>query len=246
MIISPSGVAANVLQFGTGALNIDATRTHAGDALAGRKRHGGGSAHSDSMSGPLNPDVRPEAPAGRWPANVLLTHAPDCDDSACQPGCPASELDAQSGILRNGGQNRASVDGNGGMFMQGRPATHYAGDSGGASRYFPSFRYQAKAPTSERPKVNGIAHPTTKPLAVMSWLAKLLVAPGGTVLEPFAGSGTTVEACIDEGFGVIAVEREAEYLPLIQHRIDRANQRQAAQPAASDPGLFDLEPTEVA
>jgi site-specific DNA-methyltransferase (adenine-specific) len=55
----------------------------------------------------------------------------------------------------------------------------------------------------------------------MRWLVRLVTPEGGMVLEPFAGSGTTVEACILEGFDCIAIEREAEYLPLIQARIDR-------------------------
>lgn len=62
-----------------------------------------------------------------------------------------------------------------------------------------------------------------KPLSIMSWLVKLVTPPGGTVLDPFAGSGTTVEAAMLEGFNVIGIEREAEYLPLIQQRIDRAS-----------------------
>lgn len=125
-------VAAAVIEFGTGAINIGATRN-----------------------------------GERWPANVIL------DESQ------AEALDE--------------------------------------SKYF----YTAKAPKSERPVVDGIAHPTVKPLALMRWLVRLVTPPGGTVLEPFAGSGATVEACILEGFHCIAIEREAEYLPLIQARIDR-------------------------
>lgn len=83
------------------------------------------------------------------------------------------------------------------------------------------FFYVAKAPDKERPVVDGIGHATVKPLALMRWLVRLITPAGGTVLEPFAGSGTTVEACILEGFHCIAIEREAEYLPLIQARIDR-------------------------
>lgn len=89
------------------------------------------------------------------------------------------------------------------------------------------FSYVAKAPKKERPVVDGVAHPTVKPLALMRWLVRLVTPPGGTVLEPFAGSGTTVEAALLEGVNVIAIEREAEYLPLIQARIDRV---QAAEP----------------
>jgi site-specific DNA-methyltransferase (adenine-specific) len=91
------------------------------------------------------------------------------------------------------------------------------GDSGGASRFF----YVAKAPARERPKVDGTAHPTVKPLTLMRWLCRLVTAPNGVILEPFAGSGTTVEAALLEGFRVIAIEREADYLPLIQARLDR-------------------------
>lgn len=93
--------------------------------------------------------------------------------------------------------------------------------TGGASRYFPTFRYQAKAPKRERPKVDGVAHPTVKPLDFMRWLVRLVTPPGGVVLDPFAGSGTTVEAALQEGVNVISVERQDEYLPLIEARIDR-------------------------
>jgi hypothetical protein len=110
-------------------------------------------------------------------------------------------------------------------------------DAGGASRFF----YVAKADASERPRVNGTAHPTVKPLSLMRWLVRLVTPPGGTVLEPFAGSGTTVEACIVEGFQCIAIEREADYLPLIRQRIDRRRDPvEALRGQAADLGLFDL------
>ena len=97
------------------------------------------------------------------------------------------------------------------------PAGHT--DSGGASRFF----YQAKAGKKERPVVDGVAHPTVKPLALMRWLVRLVTPPGGAVLDPFAGSGTTVEACMLEGVRCVAVEREDTYLPLIVARIQRAD-----------------------
>lgn len=83
------------------------------------------------------------------------------------------------------------------------------------------FTYVAKAPASERPRVGGIAHPTVKPLDLMRWLVRLVTPPGGTVLEPFAGSGTTGEAAALEGFDCILIEREADYLPLIVSRLDK-------------------------
>lgn len=95
-----------------------------------------------------------------------------------------------------------------------------AADLGDKAKFFPTFRYGAKAPRKERPRVNDIAHPTVKPLDLMRWLVRLVTPPGGTVLEPFAGSGTTAEACGIEGFHCIAIEREADYLPLIMARLD--------------------------
>ena len=67
-------------------------------------------------------------------------------------------------------------------------------------------------------------HPV-KPLDLMRWLVRLITPPGGTVLEPFAGSGTTAEACVVEGLHCIAIEREADYLPLIVARLTKPIER---------------------
>ena len=83
------------------------------------------------------------------------------------------------------------------------------------------FKYCAKAPKSERPVVNGVSHSTVKPLKLTRWLVKLVTPPGGTVLDPFAGSGTTLEAALLEGFDSIGIESEADYIPLIHARLDR-------------------------
>jgi DNA modification methylase len=81
-----------------------------------------------------------------------------------------------------------------------------------------------------------------KPLALMRWLVRLVTPPGGTVLEPFAGSGTTVEACIVEGFRCIAIEKTDEYLPLIMARIHRRRDPvEAIKLAGEDLGLFDID-----
>lgn len=87
--------------------------------------------------------------------------------------------------------------------------------------YFPVFRHVTKAGQAERPQEGETMHPTVKPVALMSWLVRLVTPRGGTVLEPFAGSGTTAEACIIEGFKCIAIEREEHYLPLIVQRLTR-------------------------
>jgi site-specific DNA-methyltransferase (adenine-specific) len=206
-------VAANVLAHGTGALNIDGARVRAepGDvaAVIGTKRSGG-------IMGESKPRESASVPhdAGRWPANVVL------DESQ------AAELDKQSGTLKGGGfPSKRSGDGSGvdrkvfGAFAGQSDLEATRLEDGGASRFFPTFRYEAKAPTSERPRDGDTAHPTVKPLDLMRWLVRLVTPPGGTVLEPFAGSGTTLEAAVLENFTVIGIEREETYMPLILNRL---------------------------
>jgi len=96
-----------------------------------------------------------------------------------------------------------------------------AEELGMSSRFF----FVAKANKHERPVVNGVKHPTVKPVALMRHLVRLATPPGGTVLDTFAGSGATVEAAILEGFDVIGLELDAQYIPLIQSRIARAAAR---------------------
>jgi site-specific DNA-methyltransferase (adenine-specific) len=85
-------------------------------------------------------------------------------------------------------------------------------DIGTAARFF----FSAKADSDDRADSR---HPTVKPVSLMRWLARLITPPGGTVLDPFAGSGTTGVACIREGFDAILIEREAAYVADIRHRI---------------------------
>ena len=210
-------VAANVLTHGTGALNVDGCRVNPGSPIPGgggfkggaNSRHEGWTRPSHAEGNAIEAHT-----AGRWPANVILD------------GSQADALDAQSGVLtsglfkghRNGDKFRTAY----GEFKgDASQEVETYGDSGGASRFFPIFRYEAKAPTSERPRDGETAHPTVKPLDLMAWLVRLVTPPGGTVLEPFAGSGTTAEACVIEGFKCIAIEREATYLPLIVQRLSK-------------------------
>ncbi|MFD4406646.1 DNA-methyltransferase [Nocardia sp. NPDC058499] len=97
------------------------------------------------------------------------------------------------------------------------------------SRYF----YTARAGSSERPQVHGVRHPTVKPIALMRWLVRLVTPPTGLVLDPFAGSGTTAEACALEGKRCIAIEREATYLPLILARLVKPKPVMPPAPGAS-------------
>lgn len=169
---------------------------------------------------------------GRWPANVVL------DESQ------SAELDRQSGITRSsvrkptGKDERGVSDTASRMTIRRKDSVQRGvSDSGGASRFF----YVAKAPKSERPVVDGTAHPTVKPIALMRWLVRMVTPPGGTVLDPFAGSGTTLEAAMLEGFNVTGIEREADYLPLIQARIDRVTAELAARAEAEGDTLFPID-----
>lgn len=201
-------VARNVLEHGTGAINVDACRIAATDKA---KFPAGVVSETESVygggAGIYGDRPRPEdtAPSGRWPANVLL------DQHA------AAWVDEQSGILHSQDPATRGGTAGGSLAFGHRTAGANYGDKGGASRFF----YTAKAPKRERPNVDGVQHPTVKPLAIMQWLLRLVTPPGGTVLDPFAGSGTTIEAALIEGFNPVGIEMEADYLPLIQHRIDR-------------------------
>ena len=118
-------------------------------------------------------------------------------------------LDAQSGETVSPEWVSSGASGQHGIYGEKAafPRRPCHGDSGGASRFF----YTAKAGRKER---EGSKHPTVKPLDLMRWLVRLVTPPGGTVLDPFAGTGTTGEAALMEGFRVVLIEREAEQLGL--------------------------------
>ena len=85
-----------------------------------------------------------------------------------------------------------------------------------------------------------VSHPIVKPLDLMRWLVRLVTPPGGLVLDPFAGSGTTAEACILEGFRCVTIDKEPEHLPLILQRINRQRDPvEAIRQRGEDLGLFD-------
>lgn len=218
-------VAANVLTHGTGALNIDATRISTTDSLGGGANKGmtAETRHEGFARPWMRDDEAREAAAarsrentaraesmGRWPANVLLDqHAAAWLDE--QSGASASKRSAR------GAWKKASATY--GAWGMADDDTRGHDDSGGASRFF----YCAKAPSSERPNVDGVQHATVKPLDVMRWLVRLVTPPGGTVLEPFAGSGTTLEAAILEGFSCIGIELDEDgtHIPLIRQRLGK-------------------------
>ena len=201
-------VAANVLEHGTGALNIDACRvsplTDAEVARSGKSTNGGIYGEFQSVDWKSEGKAHP----GRWPANVIL------DEHM------AGVLDEQSGVLKSGARTPTGGEQKGDVYGLGHKTSGtntFASSEGGASRFF----YVAKAPKRERPEVNGVKHTTVKPLTLMRYLVRMVTPPNGIVLDPFAGSGTTIEAALLEGFQSIGIELTDEYLPLIQQRIQR-------------------------
>ena len=231
-------VAANVLQHGTGALNIDGARIGrvAGDvSIAGKRTATFGT--QETQSGGDGSGGWKQNDGGRWPANVILSHHENCGEH-CEPSCPVALLDKQSGI-RQAGAFPAKANTPTGRHYEGGwgPVDNEERrqfEAGGASRFF----YCAKASKSEKNAGNADnTHPTVKPLALMRYLVRLVTPPGGTVLEPFSGSGTTLAAAILEGFHAIGCELTAEYLPIIEGRIAWANEQRNTE--TQTPNLFE-------
>jgi site-specific DNA-methyltransferase (adenine-specific) len=198
-------VAANVLAHGTGAINVDGCRvglmTPEEIARSGQSTVG--------MFGFGRIDWKREGrePLGRWPANLVL------DDAA------AALLDEQSGESVSAGGRSGKVDKDGAVYQGGWTRSVKGdpgyGDVGGASRFF----YTAKADAEDR---DGSKHPTVKPVDLMKWLIRLVTPPGGVVLDPFLGSGTTVYAARALGIRSIGIEREAAYVEQAIWRLRQA------------------------
>jgi DNA modification methylase len=275
--LAQPNIARQVLDTGTGALNVDGCRVaYAGTADEDGATPQGRCTSKESAAIGAEPDAgrhleriafdRPDT-AGRWPANLLLSHSAACDfrgvvltESApwprtrppggistnghrgqetvpprpeqecapvwdCAPDCPVAAMNAQSGAsastMHPRGDSRAST-------FNASPApsassTGYA-DTGGAARYFNTFAYAAKPSRAERdagcedlPGANN--HPTVKGIELMRWLVRLITPPGGTVLDPFMGSGTTGIAALCEGRDFVGMERKDSYIERARARL---------------------------
>lgn len=204
--LSEKSIAANVMRWGTGALNIDGCRIETADDLNGGGYDPNGTSRkdlADASSYAIAP-IKAEfvQPLGRWPANL-------CHDGSDEvlAGFPDSEA----------GQPRADR-GQGGIWSTGNgvPCGPQHGDSGSAARFF----YTAKTSSAERGEGN--SHPTVKPIALMQWLCRLVTPKGGTVLDPFMGSGSTLIAADAEQFNAIGCELSPEYAAIAERRIREA------------------------
>jgi len=202
----PSTVAANVLEHGTGAINVDGCRIAAGDGYTENAvTQGVNTAQTSYAPASVRRTFEPSQ-SGRWPANLIHDGSdevvglfPAEARSSCGGGKAANAKAGYSGGFRPDHDSSASQ--------------YY--DTGSAARFF----YTAKATKAER---QGVTHPTVKPLDLMAYLCRLVTPPGGTVLDPFMGSGTTIKAAIGEGFNAIGIERDPQYFAMAEHRMNGA------------------------
>ncbi len=158
-------------------------------------------------TGALNIDAarstNPKTTAGYWPANLALTHTETCTDTACASKCPVPLIDRQhenlSHLFYCAKTNRREREA-GCEQLPARPVRLYNG------HHHP-------------PRVVANLHPTVKPIELMRWLVRLITPPGGLVLDPFTGSGTTGAAAVLENRMFIGVEREPKYVDIACARI---------------------------
>ena len=212
--------AEQVLTHGCGAMNTGACRVPRGEEglppVVQGKRGGG------IGWGPDEKRLSQPQPGGSLPKNVVLTEG--------GPACPVAELDRQSGATLSRGGSRGAGGQHGRYSPIGaQPDVEPGfGDTGGASRYFTRFRYEAKNSDRRAGMRSDIRneHPTPKSVELMRWLVALLAAKaehtGGlpaVVLDPFAGSFTTGVACVAERVRFIGIERDADSFEVGRARV---------------------------
>jgi site-specific DNA-methyltransferase (adenine-specific) len=240
-------VAANVLLWGVGGLNIDGSRIGTDGGTKGADFGEQGDVYGNGLNGNFG---KPVAGLGRWPANIIL----DEYTAGLLPESAATGSGKASGFRKGGG------DGNSVGLAGTKNAADGFSDSGSVSRFF----YVAKASKkdrnegledleaqrhADRESADGVGgdnprnrtnhakqnfHPTVKPTALMEYLVKLVTPPGGTVLDPFTGSGSTGKAALLNGFKFIGIELTADYLPIIEGRLKHAAETYANQAAEEE------------
>lgn len=241
-------VAENVQRWGTGALNVDGCRIETTENLNGGAYASQGTTRDDGWGMERGGAGKYVQPAGRWPPNVCLD-----EDAAVlldeQSGILKSG--AKKAAELPNGLNAVYGRGMGGM--SGSTAS-----TGGASRFFycaKASRTERDAGCESLPERSGGQatdredesaglsspragagrgggarnhHPTVKPVALMRWLVRLVTPPGGAVLDPFSGSGSTGVAVLEEEFSFCGVEQDPEYLEIARCRLERAARERGA------------------
>ena len=241
--LSEKTIVKNVLKHGTGGINIDESRVeyeskNDSDATLRANTKGSGRYNkTDNINidlPPANQDYNPNK--GRFPANLI--HDGSDEVVGLFPNTKSGWRNSDKSIDTNGASFKTSPT--------PRTGEHYT-DSGNASRFF----YCAKASKSERnaglegfeekkqdlsrkegnvggdnPRNRGVNkranhHPTVKPIKLMQYLTRLITPKGGTVLDPYMGSGTTGIACKKEGFEFIGIELDEDYYKIAKARIEK-------------------------
>lgn len=200
-------VAHNVMTHGTGAINIDGCRVPTDEVVSNHSRI----AEAAVSKGKYGDSSEQEThqtngqKMGRFPANLVHDGSQEVlelfPDSKGQQGKVAGNEPSRTGdngIYGHYGQRNEFVP---------------RGDSGSAARFF----YCAKA--SKRDRGEGNDHPTVKPNALMRWLVRLVCPQGGTVLDPFMGSGSTGVACVQEGMRFVGIDMDEHYCEIAEKRI---------------------------
>lgn len=203
-------VAGNVLEHGCGALNVDGCRiNYVDEADCSAATPQGRVTSKNSGSIGATPDAgrnesrvefaRPEQ-KGRWPANVILSEGVTDEAWSRFFYCPkASKADRDAGLV-------------------GMPVR----ESGAMVGNMTSGQRLADNGTPIKTPKRSNHHPTVKPTDLMRYLCRLITPPGGEVLDPFMGSGSTGKAAMLEGFGFVGIEREQEYIDIARRRIEAA------------------------
>jgi site-specific DNA-methyltransferase (adenine-specific) len=244
--LSEKSVAANVLRWGTGALNIDECRVSADGERGFLRPASYGGKHqgwdrpwmrdeaSLAARAERNAEVARKAESlGRFPANLCHDGSDEVMEAfpSDRPGCSSASEARCEGTILGGSRTQGAI---------------YS-DSGSAARFF----YSAKAGPLDR---LGSIHPTVKPVDLMRWLCRLVCPPGGLIIDPFAGSGSTGIAAIAEGMRAELIDIEADHVADIErklallrgegrHLMVELNEAKAkrAKPRKGDAGLFDEE-----
>lgn len=163
---------------------------------------------------------------GRWPANVVLSHAPGCRDGCCyETECPVALVDTAAGDARVASAARRPVS----RLFYSPKASRRERNAG--CEHLPHQHldlFPTAADAAYTPPTAPNAHPTVKPLALMRWVVRLATPPGGTVLDPFCGSGSTGCAAVLEGRSFLGIELNPAYAAIARARIEHWTQADEA------------------
>ena len=219
--IEEDTIAKNVLEYGTGGINIDGCRI--GSDIIPSPQHNTKDFVAVRTAGEYKNtyDGNIINNEGRFPANVILECTCD-DETHTNPECPCYIMDEQSGESVSTGplnydyDNAPNQNNQTKLTKNIKSGVHYR-DKGGASRFF----YQAKVSKKERnigtDKNN---HPTVKPINLLTYLVRMITPPNGVVLDAYMGSGSTGIAALLEGFKFIGMEMDDDYFNIAEARIN--------------------------